>query len=156
MFAPCEAMTVNVEMAPPAAHSLQSEGEEEALRFKWILSEQAGRDLGEWAIRRWVSDHWNGFLRARWLDHLEGKSFWIELDPKDFGLLRDQVGDSVLLREILRRVKAGEENLGIILWAVRSFPSQADVDAILEILRKIDINSRRIECEFAKRLSGSV
>ena len=68
--------------------SLHKCGEEEALRFKWIESEKAGCDLGETAIRAWIGQHWRGFLRHRWLEHLQGKTFWIELDQRDFGLLR--------------------------------------------------------------------
>jgi len=59
--------------------SVYAECEKEANRFKWIESEKAGRDLGEQAIRRWVKEHWWGYLRARWLEHLEGKQFWEEL-----------------------------------------------------------------------------
>src|SRR4051812_36825629 len=55
-------------------------GEQEALRFRWIESEKPGHDLGEAAIRRWVRCHWRGYLRARWLEHLQGKRFWVELD----------------------------------------------------------------------------
>ena len=71
--------------------SLHECGEEEARRFKWIESEKAGRDLGETAIRTWIGQHWNGFLRQRWLEHLQGKTFWIELDQGDFGLLQHSV-----------------------------------------------------------------
>nr|MBA3544497.1 hypothetical protein [Chthoniobacterales bacterium] len=53
---------------------------EEVLKHKWIESEKAGHDLGEAAIRRWVQFHWWGYLRARWLEHLQGKRFWFELD----------------------------------------------------------------------------
>jgi len=91
-------------------------GEVEALQFKWIESEKAGRDLGEWAIRRWVREHWHGFLRHRWLEHLQGRTFWIELDHDDFGLLQREFQDSNLIDEILWRLKAGWENLDIIWW----------------------------------------
>ena len=91
------------------------DGEQEALRFKWIESEKAGFDLGEAAIRRWVQCHWWGYLRARWLEHLQGKRFWVELDRGDFGLLqRKFVENSLLLDRILDRLKAGQENLDII------------------------------------------
>ena len=53
--------------------SVYRESRDEAERHKWIESQHAGRDLGEVAIRQWVQQHWNGFLRARWLEHLEGK-----------------------------------------------------------------------------------
>src|SRR5271155_2837501 len=85
-------------------------GEEEAQRHKWIESEKAGRDLGEWAIRCWVREHWNGFLRARWLEHLQGRTYWIELDHDDFGLLQREFRDSPLINEIVARLKVGQEN----------------------------------------------
>src|SRR5437588_2567372 len=98
--------------------SVYVEGEQEALRYKWIESEKAGCDLGETAIRVWVQTHWWGFLRARWLEHLQGKRFWSELDRGDFGLLGRCFEDQVLLLDrILDRLKTGQENLDIICWA---------------------------------------
>ena len=92
--------------------SLYVEGEQEALRFKWIESEKAGCDLGEAAIRKWVKDHWWGYLRARWIEHLQGKTFWMELDRGDFGLLQRRFQEKALLLDrILDRLKAGQENL---------------------------------------------
>ena len=76
--------------------SVYAESEQEALRFKWIESEKAGRDLGEVALRRWVQQHWWGYLRARWLEHLHGKRFWVELDRGDFGLLQRRFQDKAL------------------------------------------------------------
>ncbi len=119
---------------------------QEAERFKWIESEKAGRDLGEAAIRRWVQNHWWGYLRARWLEHLQGKRFWVELDRGDFGLLlRRFHHNSLLLDRILDRLKAGQENLDIILWALDwSIPLQD----VREILEALDINSRRLAHRF--------
>lgn len=45
--------------------SVYADSEIEAQRHKWIESERAQRDLGEAAIRQWVREHWNGYLRAR-------------------------------------------------------------------------------------------
>ena len=87
---------------------------EEILKHKWIESEKAGRDLGEWAIRCWVREHWNGFLRERWLEHLQGRNFWIELDHNDFGLLQRVFDNSDLLDEVLWRLKNNWENLDVI------------------------------------------
>jgi len=129
--------------------SVHKFGEEEAQRYKWIESEKAGRDLGEWAIRCWIREHWNGFLRARWLGHLEGRTFWIELDHDDFGLLQRAFPGSWLFRDIIDRLKAGQENLGILIWAI---DEDLPMDEVLEILETLDINSRRIECKFESRL----
>lgn len=125
-------------------------GREEAQRYKWIVSERAGCDLGEPAIRSWVREHWNGFLRARWIEHLEGRSFWIELDHNDFGLLRRAFHESNIFGEILGKLKTGSENLDIILLARDlSWP----MDEVLSILETLDINSRRIEFQLETRLA---
>jgi hypothetical protein len=126
--------------------SVYVEGEQEALRFKWIESEKAGCDLGEAAIRRWVQCHWWGYLRARWLEHLQGKRFWVELDRGDFGLLERRFKDNTLLLDrILDRLKAGQENLDIICWALKW---GIDVGPVVEILEALDINSRRLAHRF--------
>lgn len=122
--------------------SVYIESEQEALRYKWIESEKAGRDLGEAAIRRWVQHHWWGYLRARWLEHLQGKRFWVELDRGDFGLLqREFHNNTLLLDRILDRLKAGQENLDIIRW---SQDWGIPTDPVLQILEALDINSRRL------------
>jgi hypothetical protein len=126
--------------------SVYVDGEQEALRYKWIESEKAGRDLGEAAIRRWVQQHWWGYLRARWLEHLHGKRFWVELDRGDFGLLQRKFqDDTLLLDRILDRLKSGQENLDVILWALDWAIPMNSVRLILEAL---DINSRRLAHRF--------
>jgi hypothetical protein len=122
--------------------SVYDDCEREIQRYKWIASEKAGRDLGEAAERRWVKEHWWGYLRSRWLEHLEGKRFWVELDRGDFGLLsRTFEGDPLLLDRVLDRIKAGQENLDIIRWAqdwgIATRP-------LIELLELLDINSRRL------------
>ena len=126
--------------------SVYADSDQEALRFKWIESEKAGCDLGEAAIRRWVQCHWWGYLRARWLEHLHGKRFWMELDRGDFGLLQQKFQDnSLLLDRILDRLKTGQENLDILIWALDWAIPLPDVCKILEAL---DINSRRLAHRF--------
>ena len=126
--------------------SVYVDAEQEALKFRWIESEKAGYDLGEEPIRRWVQCHWWGFLRARWVEHLQGKRFWIELDRGDFGLLQREFQDnSVLLDRILDRLKAGQENLDIICWA---HTWGIAMDPVIKILTALDINSRRLAHRF--------
>ena len=118
----------------------------EADRFKWIESQKAGRDLGEAAIRQWVKDHWWGYLRARWLEHLQGNCFWIELDRGDFGLLHRAFQDEKgLLDQIVNLLKDGQENLGIINWACRN---QIPLGQVICILESLDINSKRLIHKF--------
>jgi hypothetical protein len=131
-------------MSDTPYRSLHGESWDEIDSHKWIPSECAGRDLGEVAIHQWVRDHWHGYLRSRWLEHLEGKCFWAELDRGDFGLLKREFRDgrdSNLLAVIVERLKNGEENLHIMLWAV---DHQQPVEDVARILTAIDINSRRI------------
>lgn len=135
---------------PSIRMSVYDRGVLEAQRHKWIESEKAGKDLGEWAIRCWVREHWNGFLRERWLEHLQGRTFWIELDHDDFGLLQRAFKDSLLIDEILERLKAGEENLDVLNWAI---DNDLEMGEVLEILETLDINSRRIEFHLDRRLS---
>ena len=130
--------------------SVFAQGEVEALEFKWILSEKAGHDVGDWGIRLWVREHWHGFLRDRWLEHLQGRTFWIELDHDDFGLLGREFPNANLIDEIVWRLKAGWENLDVLCWALEDDQEMAEV---VEILEMLDINSRRIECQFALSLS---
>jgi hypothetical protein len=146
----CSMPDTEVVRAASVRMSVHDQGEQEAKRHKWIESEKAGRDLGEWAIRCWVREHWNGFLRARWLEHLQGRTFWIELDHNDFGLLKREFQDSLLIEEILRRLKAGQENLNVLIWAIDNGLPMKDVLMILEAL---DINSRRIEFLLDTRLA---
>ncbi len=139
--------------SPEVQLSLQRCGEEEAQQFKWILSEKEGRDLGDSAIRVWIGQHWNGFLRHRWLEHLHGRTFWIELAEEDYGRLEREFQNSPLLDLILERLKVLKENLDIILWAQDVF-NREQMDHILEILEALDVNSCRIQCEFDPRRKG--
>lgn len=111
-------------------------------RHKWLLSEQAGCDLGEEAIKDWVKRHWTGYLRARWVEHLQGTVFWIELTHGDFGLLqREFISQRALLYDILDRLKSGQENLQVICWAIdKGIPT----GPVQEILKALDVNSSRL------------
>lgn len=130
-----------------STYSIYADSEQEANAYKWIVSQRAGRDLGDEAIREWVKLHWWGFLRARWIEHLQGKRFWLELDRNDFGLfLREFHENRPLLDELLDLLKNGAENLTIINWALEGCKPMEEVH---RILAAIDMNSRRLKCQFA-------
>jgi len=115
---------------------------QEAERHKWIESEKAGRDLGEDAIRDWSRRYFRRWCRDRWIEHLNGDRFWSELDKEDFGLLqREFHTNNNLTAAIVTRIKSGGENLDIIQWSIEAGES---LDETLEILRLLDINSRRL------------
>src|SRR5262249_12184730 len=111
---------------------------EEINRFKWIASEKAGYDMGEKAIRQWIKDHWNGYLRSCWLEHLLAKRFWIDLEHRDFGLLTQACPDEPLLDAIVEKLKNMDENLNIIDWALAE---GLPMDRVKNVLLIIDINS---------------
>ena len=77
----------------PVKQSVYRHCTQEMLRHKWIESQKVGYDLGEAAIRQWVQLHWTGYLRARWVEHLQGKCFWYELTQCDYGLLQRKFKD---------------------------------------------------------------
>jgi hypothetical protein len=125
-----------------ASVDAEAEVEPESIQFMWIESEKAGQDFSEADLRRWVRRHWPGYLRARWLEHLQGKRFWIELDRNSFGLLVRRFQEhALLLDRVLDRIEAGQENLDVVLWAVEWGIPTAPV---LEILEALDLNSRRL------------
>ncbi|MCX7935543.1 MAG: response regulator, partial [Planctomycetota bacterium] len=122
--------------------TLFEEATKEAHRHKWIESEKAGRDLGEAAIRDWHKRYWRIFLRERWIEHLQGKAFWVELDNDDFGLLtRKFCHNEALVQKIVERLTAGGENLDVIQWAVNE---KINIHDVIEILKILDINARRL------------
>lgn len=135
---------------PTRRLSVRDHGVQEAERHKWIESEKAGCDLGEWAIRCWVRKHWGGFLRERWLQHLQGRVFWIELDHDDFGLLQRKFRESWLIDPILAMLIEGGENLPVLC---RAIDLKWPIGEVVEILTALDINSRRIEFALENRLS---
>jgi hypothetical protein len=131
---------------PVTTKSVHTECIEEENRHKWIESEKAGYDLGEGCIRQWVKKHWQGYLRARWVEHLQGKCFWVELDRGDFGLLQREFNDQKdLLDTILDQLKSGKENLHVILWAIEN---RVPTDSVHRILDALDVNARRLEHRF--------
>jgi hypothetical protein len=115
-------------------------------RHKWIASQKAGRDLGEEAVNEWVKEHWSGYLRSKWMEHLQGVCFWMELDQGDFGLLqREFPVNKDLLDAIVTKLKNGQENLDVILWAIAD---HVPLDPVIQILEALDVNSRRLVHRF--------
>lgn len=116
--------------------------DQEAFEYKWIVSEKAGCDQGEEALKQWVKQHWWGFLRARWIEHLHGARFWIELDKDDFGLVfREFPEQRHLLSDIVAQIKNGKENLDIIEWAEKN---NIPTEPVHDILERLDINGHRL------------
>lgn len=129
--------------------SLREESWGEACKERWYQSQKAGCDLGEHALRLWVRQHWQGFLRARWIEHMQGYRFWVELDRGEFGLLkrRELVDARGLLDEIIEMVRCGAENLDVVRWSLQT-KTPAEQKTVHEILALININAHRLKCFF--------
>ena len=125
-------------------HSLTAHALMAMERHKWIESEKAGWDVGEPGLRDWVDRFWKGFVRARLIEHLYGWRCWGAFDEDDFGLLeRSSVEHQVpndVLETVARLLGDGGENLDVIAWAIAD---GRDLDAILWLLDRIDINAKR-------------
>lgn len=131
-----------LEEMPAGNKSVYVEFTSEYDRHKWIETGCVNYDLGEDAVRRWVRDHWHGFLRHKWIDHLEGREFWVELDRGDFGLLQREFQDQrPLLKQILNLMKQGHDNLGVLMWA---HANDVPTEAVVPILQALDVNSHRL------------
>jgi hypothetical protein len=128
--------------------SLYEDSWKEALCEKLYQSQRAGRDVGEAAIRYWVHVHWPGFLRARWIEHMLGIRFWVELKREEFGILRQTPVDlRPLLDSLIEQLVRGAENLDIFCWS--RCKSLEERKAIRELLHLININAHRLRCHFS-------
>ncbi|MCA9039105.1 MAG: hypothetical protein KDA65_02025 [Planctomycetaceae bacterium] len=129
--------------ADPPLLSLQKSAYEEAIRHKWLRSEQNGYDVGDQAVWEWYDLNWLFYLRYRRLEHLLGHCHWSEFGQKSFGILSTNHDfDQDLLEGILDRLCAGQENLNIINWA---FERSLDIDQVVRILESFDVNGMRID-----------
>ncbi len=126
-----------------ASPSLYDEACREAERHKWIESQKLGRDLGNVALQEWYRLHWPQYCRLKRVEHLQGCQRWREFGDDNFGDLYSLiVAGDLLVDRILDRVCHGEENLGIINWAIDwGLPIQR----VLGILSQLDVNRARLE-----------
>jgi hypothetical protein len=121
------------------AHALQA-----MERHKWIESKQAGRDLGVAVLHDWLDRYWIGWVRSKLVEHFFGIRCWGAFSERDFGLLiRSTIEHNVtdaIIRETCLILGNGGENLDVIDWAISN---AADLNAVLWLLDRIDINARR-------------
>lgn len=131
------------------AKSIFEEASREAHRHKWIESEKAGFDIGDGAIEDWHRLYWNKFVRERWIQHIRGEIYWRELDNNDFGIMKGEFMRSrPEASAIVDMLEKGGENLDIVQWAVGA---GQDMDTVLDILNKLDLNAHRL----ASRMESS-
>lgn len=139
------------------AKSIFEEASSEAYRHKWIESEKAGYDIGDGAIEDWYRRFWHKFVRERWIQHIRGEVFWLELDNDDFGIVEREFQDCLALTEqIIEKLEDGGENLDIVQWAI---DAGQDMGLVLFVLGRLDLNAHRLASkldatgsEFAKNI----
>jgi hypothetical protein len=125
-------------------HSLTAHAIQALERHKWIESQKAGGNVGSRAYDDWLDRCWKGWTRSKLLEHLYGWRCWAAFDESDFGLFVRSTVEHHVAREVLEQVAeilaGGGENLDVINWAVGN---GAELDAILWLLDRIDINAKR-------------
>lgn len=128
--------------SPHERRSLFETSAREAHAYKWIESEKARRDLGDWAIAEWYKKYWRVFCRARFIEHLLGECFWNELDANDFSMINYRFNkDDPLIAIIVEIFRQGGENLDVITYA---YQNKLDQKKVITRLQIFDINSRRL------------
>ena len=118
---------------------------------KWIVSKCAGYDKGQEAVSEWIYKYWHKFLCSRWIEHLQGVAYWIELDRNSWGNLKEAFpNDRELLGQILEILKQGKDDLGVIRWTNENNVT-VPKDKVHEILALISIKSCRLRHQFEAR-----
>ncbi len=114
--------------------------------------ERLSYDVEETASEHWRRRFWRLWFRARWVEHVLGQKLWIEMGEENFGILRQaRPHNPILVSRVADRLIVGWENLGIILWAS---DWGLDLDEIIDILKKININHILVNHQRIERLWG--
>jgi len=99
-------------------------------------------DVHETASEHWRKRYWRLWFRARWVEHLLGQKYWVEMGEDNFALLTRSGGHHpVLLDRIADRLIIGGENLNVIPWA---HVWGLDVAEVILVLTAININHVRV------------
>ena len=135
---------------PPAAepaekHSIMYHAAADYAARKYLDWERLSYDVEETASEHWQSRFWRLWFRARWVEHVLGDKLWIEMGDEHFALLKqDRPHHSLLVNRVADRLVVGWENLDLILWAQ---DWGLDLDEIIEVLKKININHIQVSGE---------
>lgn len=126
----------------PVRHKVYEQAVKAIQEHKWLQSEKAGRDVGSEAAQDWNRRYWLRFYRERFVQHLRGEAFFEEFGVECYRLVTGSIAASrEVLDTVLDKVQEGAENLELICWARRHRLPQ---DQVLEILKTLNINSRRL------------
>lgn len=123
-------------------HSIMHHAASDYAAQKHLDWERLSYDIVETASENWRRRFWRLWFRGHWVEHILGEKYWIEMGHENYGLLKQgQPHNVVLVQRVADRLIVGWENLGIILWAS---DWGFDLNEIIEILKKININDVRV------------
>lgn len=123
-------------------HSIMYHAAADYAAKKHLDWESLSYDVEETASEDWKRRFWRLWFRVRWVEHLLGDRYWIEMGEQHFGVLREgEPHNPVLVSRVADRLIAGWENLNIILWAS---DWGLNLDEVIAVLKKININDVRV------------
>lgn len=123
-------------------HSIMYHAAADYAAKKHLDWERFSYDIEETASEDWKRRFWRLWFRVRWVEHLLGDRYWIEMGEQNFGVLRrGEPHNPMLVSRVADRLIAGWENLNIILWAS---DWGLDLEEVIAVLKKININDVRV------------
>jgi len=135
-------------------HSIMYHAAADYAAKKHLDWERLSYNVDQTVSEDWRRRFWRLWFRYRWVEHVIGEKFWIEMGPERFGILKQgRQHNPVLVSRVADRLMydAGLENLNIILWAS---DWGLDLDEVVAILKRININDVRVNGQSIERLWG--
>ena len=127
---------------PLEKHSIMHHAAADHAAQKHLDWERLSYDVVETASEHWRRRFWRLWFRGHWVEHILGEKYWIEMGGDNFRMLwRAEALNELLVSRVADRLIVGWENLGIIFWAS---DWGLDLDAVIAILKKININDVRV------------
>jgi hypothetical protein len=120
------------------AHSIMYHAAADHAAEKHLDWERLSYDVEETYSEHWRRRFWRLWFRCRWVEHIRGDKYWIEMGEENFAALRKgRTINPLLVERVADRLIVGWENLGIILWAT---DWGLDIDDVIDVLKKINVN----------------
>ena len=135
-------MNNRTEAAGVEKHSILHHAAADYAAQKYLDWERLSYDVEQTASEHWRRRFWRLWFRVRWVEHVLGQSYWIEMGDDKFGMFkRGPAHNPLLVQRVADRLVVGWENLGIILWAS---DWGLDLAQVIQILKKLNINHVRV------------
>ena len=116
---------------------------EELARHKWNEGCRLGYDLGDRAIDLWEKQHWYGYVRERWIQHITGTNFWEEFNPQEYDIIhREHMGPDEVVEFVIEKLRWGWEQLD---FCHRQYEKNVQPEYVHIVLSRLNINDHRYE-----------